>query len=241
MNPAAGLPAVSVHVVSLPWRRAVRGLTQVAADRRFLAGLDGVAFALAGRSSGGGGTRDVRASVTPRRQLVLVEWDSPDAAAAGVASLRRRWADRGADVWSASLDPLRSRGTWRSATPFQPNGPAPPETGLVAVLTCARVRPAKMPHFYVGNFPRTARAVRRADSGMLAGIGFGEVPIRTACTMSFWRSEADVGRFAYGRTGPHGDVQRRSVEEGWQSESLFARFAVVTHHGSWAGSDPLAA
>ncbi len=239
MNPAAGLPAVSVHVVSLPWRRATRGFTQVAADRRFLAGLDGVRFALTGRSSGGGGTRDVRASVTPRRQVVLIEWESPDAAGAGVPAMQRRWAARGADVWSARLDPLRSRGTWRSVSPFQPTGSAR-ETGLVAVLTCARVRPAKMAHFYMGNFPRTARAVRHLDSGMLAGIGFGEVPVRTACTMSFWRSEADVGRFAYGRAGPHGAVQRRSTEERWQSESLFARFAVVSHDGIWAGGDPLA-
>jgi hypothetical protein len=75
---------------------------------------------------------------------------------------------------------------------------------------------------------------------MVAGIGFaGDLPIRQPCTFSFWRANADVDRFAYARTSPHGDVQRRATQDEWFVESMFARFVVVAHSGVWGRGDPL--
>ena len=75
---------------------------------------------------------------------------------------------------------------------------------------------------------------------MVAGLGFGgRVPLRDACTFSIWPSSSDVQAFAFGRSA-HGAVQRRSTDEGWMSQSLFARFAVTDHSGTWAGTDVLA-
>jgi hypothetical protein len=201
--------------------------------------LDGVRFAVCGRSSGGAGTRDISRSLTLRREVVLVEWQSPAAAAAGRAQLELAWRARGARVWSASLVTLQSKGTWHGDAALQASGDAP-ASEFVASLTYARIRAARMFHFYVLGFPRVAKYARRRDSKMVAGIGFGDVPIRHACTVSFWPASADVATFAYAKTGPHGPVQQRSNDEGWLSESLFARFAVIDHDGTWSGGDPLA-
>jgi hypothetical protein len=68
---------------------------------------------------------------------------------------------------------------------------------------------------------------------MLAGLGFGDVPIRHACTISLWHGTADLDAIAYGVHEVHGDVVRRSTQEDWLSESLFARFALAEESGVW--------
>lgn len=234
--------AVSVHVVSLPWRQAWRGPALIARDKRLLAHLDGVRFAVNGRTCGGRGTRGINMSLTLRREVALVAWESPAAATAGQAALDEVWTARGAEVWSASLVPLRSKGTWHGATPFAISGVGADEAehDHVAALTYGNVRARSMFDFYVRSFPKTSKRAIAPGSGMVAGIGFaGSVPVRHPCTLSFWRTNAEVSRFAYAATSPHGDVQRRANEEGWFVESMFARFAVIGHRGSWAGSDPL--
>jgi hypothetical protein len=199
-------------------------------------------FSVVGRSSGGASARDVSRSLSLRRLVVLVEWSDADAAGAGRARLDARWRSRGARVWSASLAPFRSHGTWRGEAAFacDPVEPGPEPTGVLASLTYAQIRPSKLGHFYVRGFPRTARSITGDGSGMLAGVGFGDVPIRHACTFSLWPTASALTAAVYGNAGPHGDVARRSTEEGWLSESLFARFRVVDHAGHWPTTDPLA-
>lgn len=233
---------MSVHVVSLPWRQAWQGAALIAKDKRLLARLDGVAFAVNGRTCGGDSTRDVNMSLTLRREVVLVEWESPAAMTAGDARLAAGWRERGAEVWSASLVPLRAKGTWRGVAAFTGAGAEiDAQHEHVAVLTFGKVKVRRMADFYLRGFPPTSKPAVGTESRMVAGIGFaGDVPVRHPCTFSFWRSNSDVSRFAYGATSPHADVQRRATEEGWFVESMFARFAVIDHSGLWGGSDPLA-
>ena len=230
-----------MDVVSLPWRQAWRGLTLISKDKRLLANLDGIRFAVNGRTCGGGGTRDINMSLTLRREVVLIEWDSSAAMTAGRARMAAVWAERGAEVWSASLVPLRAKGVWGGVTPFASSADefdVPHD--YVAALTYGNVKTSRMVDFYLRGFPATAKTAVGSDSGMVAGIGFaGSVPIRHPCTFSFWRNGADVVRFAYAASSPHRDVQRRATQDGWFLESTFARFAVTAHEGSWGGSDPL--
>ena len=242
------MPAIqatsTAHVVSFPWVRAWRAVGEVAATRRLLAEAQGVGFAVVGRSSGGDGTRNVNRSLSPRRFVVIVEWRDAGDAIAGRALLEERWRRRGATVWSATLIPVRSSGTWRGTSAFAPdpqrNGVSAHGSRLVASVTYARIRPKKMAAFYLHGFPRTARRMIGSDSPMVAGIGFGDIPVRDACTFSVWPSTADLGRIVHGQSEPHGIVSRRSTEKRWLAESLFARFVVVDHSGTWAGTDPLA-
>jgi hypothetical protein len=234
------LPAtVSVHVVSLPWSRSWRSSAQVRATKRLLGRLGGVRFAVTGRASGGGGLRHVNRTLSWRRTLALVEWESGATAAAGRGELDEHWRAQGAEVWSATLVPFQSKGTWRGVGAFPPAAGAVAGEGVVASLTYARIKPSRMWSFYMRGFPKTARRATGRDSTMIAGIGFGDVPVSHACTFSLWPSSADVARFAYADSGAHGPVQARSRREAWLSESLFARFTVGDHAGSWAGRDPL--
>lgn len=227
---------VSVHIVTLRWRQAWRAPMQVRMGRR-LGGAQDVRFAVCGRTSGGGGLRQINRTLSLRRTIVLAEWVSADAAIEGRRLVDTSW-QRIADVWSALLVPLQSKGTFNGSAAFAGNR-ALPVTGVVASLTYAQVRPSKMWNFYVRSFPETARRATNPDSAMLAGVGFGDVPIRHACTFSLWPSNADVARFAYSPTGVHGPVQAQSRHDDWLSESLFARFAVAEHGGTWSGGDPL--
>lgn len=228
---------VSVHIVTLRWSQVWRAPTQVRRGRR-LSGARDARFAVCGRTSGGAGLRTINRTLSLRRIITLVEWATPDDAASGRRAIDEGW-EPVADVWSALLVPLQSKGTFNGTAAFTGRR-ASPEAGVVASLTYAQVRPAKMWQFYVRNFPKVARRATGAASTMLAGVGFGDVPIRHACTFSLWPSNTDVAHFAYDPADAHGPVQSRSREEHWLSESLFARFAVVAHGGVWSGTDPLA-
>ena len=236
MTPEHSDATVSAHVVTLRWSQVWRAPGQVRTARR-LSGPEEVRFAVSGRTSGGSGQRHVNRTLSLRRILTVVEWVSPRSAIDGRQQIDASWEPI-ADVWSALLVPLRSKGTFSGSAAFAANRPLP-ERGVVASLTYAQVRPSKMWHFYVKSFPKTARRATGPDSTMLAGVGFGDVPIRHACTFSLWPSNADITEFAYAPGGEHAGVQAESRHDNWLSESLFARFSVVAHDGSWSGSDPL--
>jgi hypothetical protein len=55
-----------------------------------------------------------------------------------------------------------------------------------------------------------------------------------------WQDEGALKSFAY-RSRGHIEVMRRTRQEGWYSEELFARFQPYASTGSWDGEDPLAA
>jgi hypothetical protein len=75
--------------------------------------------------------------------------------------------------------------------------------------------------------------------GLRLRLGVGEAPLGLQGTFSLWDSSAAMQAFAY-RGAPHRDVIRRSSDEHWYAEELFARFTVADHGGSIFGTDPLA-
>jgi spheroidene monooxygenase len=75
------------------------------------------------------------------------------------------------------------------------------------------------------------------DTNVAFKIGIGEVPLLHQVTFSIWPSEAAMAAFA--RTGPHAEAIKAVREEGWFREELYARFAVQSDMGSWAGRSPL--
>jgi hypothetical protein len=181
----------------------------------------------------------VNRTLSWRRTVAIVEWQSAEMSEPGRRQLDERWRAQGADVWSALLAPFKSSGSWRGVAAFVPVPGRTADDGVVASLTYARIRPSRMWSFYMRAFPKTARRASGSESTMIAGVGFGDVPVRDACTFSLWPSNSDVVRFAYADSGVHGPIQARSTAEAWLSESLFARFDVVDHSGRWGDGDPL--
>jgi hypothetical protein len=64
-----------------------------------------------------------------------------------------------------------------------------------------------------------------APGGALCAIGFGEYPWVRQATLSLWSSERAMTRFAY-QASEHAEVVKRTKEENWYSEDMFARFKI---------------
>jgi hypothetical protein len=73
-----------------------------------------------------------------------------------------------------------------------------------------------------------------ASPGLVLSFGIGEAPVGLQGTFSVWESDDALRRFAYGRPA-HVDVVRRTAEQRWYAEELFARFRVTEAEGTHLG------
>lgn len=168
---------------------------------------------------------------------VIGVWDAMDAAqdflhgSTWMQDVRRR-AD---ELWTAYLQPTQSRGLWSGVNPFTPCL-TKPNAGPIIVLTRATIRLSKLAAFWSA-VPATSDALE-GHTGLILSVGVGEAPLGRQATFSIWRDEQAIRDYAR-REPAHTDVIRRTREEGWYAEELFARFVAVGSEGTWAGSDPL--
>jgi hypothetical protein len=227
-------PLVTLQVWGVPGRAVPAALLRMAADRTPLRRTPGLRFAkLLG--TGSGRTFTVR-DADPRTWALLAVWDD-DAAADGFpgSAVAGRWRRLAAEEWSVRLRPLAARGRWSGREPF-----GRPEArrwdGPVAAITRARLAPRKAARFWRAVPPVSADL--HGGPGLRFALGIGEAPIGLQGTFSLWDSADALNRFAYQRSA-HVAAIRRTADEGWYAEELFARFAVVSSAGSVAGRDPL--
>lgn len=215
-------PFVTLHVWRVPRRAVPRALARMALDRSRLRATPGVRFAkLLGTGTGDGfGPTDA----DPTRYAALVVWSGADAAAGfATTPVARAWERLATGQVRIDLRPLASRGRWSGAEPFG-DPPRDPAEGPVLALTRARLRPRRAVTFWRA-VPPVAAAVAAAP-GVLARFGIGEAPIGWQGTVSVWRNTADLVEFAY-RHPEHRAAILRTPTEGWYTEDLFARFAVL--------------
>jgi heme-degrading monooxygenase HmoA len=202
------------------WAFARMGLARPALAR--IAGLRFWRLLGTGRDGGMGPRADWS------RYGLLAVWDRTEAADAFFADsdVVRAYRERAREIWTVRLLPVQAHGAWEGRNPLLPLAAnAKPEPDRpVAVLTRAAIR---------------CRRLARAE-GLVAAVGIGEVPLVRQATFSLWRSESDMQAFAY-QSAEHREAIRRTREEGWYSEELFARFVPVASEGSWNGRDPLGA
>jgi hypothetical protein len=181
--------------------------------------------------TGTGRTFTVR-DADPTRWGMLTAWSTTR----GDSPVARDWDGLATESWRVDLRPLASRGSWSGRQPF--GSPAPTRhAGPVAAITHARLRLRTAPAFWRAVPP--VSGVLHRSPGLLAAIGIGEAPVGLQGTFSLWSSADALREFAHGEAA-HTDVVRRTSEERWYAEELFARFAVLGTEGTLDGRDPLA-
>ncbi len=179
-------------------------------------------------------------SVRPnfRRYGLLCTWQSASAAQdfLNTSALLQEYHRHTDDIWTVALHPYQAHGLWDKQQPFAPILETKYSQGPVAVLTRASINWRALPNFW-RFVPRASKALEDA-SGLICSIGLGELPFIRQATFSIWESEAAMKQYAY-KNPLHQEVMRRTRSENWYSEELFARFRLVSSHGTWGGSDPV--
>ena len=130
---------------------------------------------------------------------------------------------------------LGGHGRWRGFDPLD-GLDAGDANGPIAVVTRADVR--------IGAWRSFGRAGRVVDRelhrapGLIDVVGVGEAPVGRLATFSLWESLDAARAFAYSAPD-HVEVVRRTREDHWYGEELFARFEPFGSSGRWNGRDPL--
>jgi heme-degrading monooxygenase HmoA len=224
---------VAVHVFGVPRRQIPTALVRMARDGRALRSVPGLSFArLLGTNDG---TTFTARSNDYRHWALVSSWQSAEAARAfELSTVARRWGRISEERLHVRLRPLASRGRWSGHEPF--GAPTPhPVSGPVASITRARIAPRKAVQFWRA-VPPVASDLAGTDGVRLA-IGIGEAPVGFQGTFSIWESAQAVTDFAH-RRAAHQLAVRRTEEEHWYAEELFARFEVLDVEGTYAGRTP---
>jgi len=206
-------------------------LATVPVERLRLRRLPGLAWGRHLGTSAGSHTL----GVDPARWAWICRWDDEGAAGRFHHDLAARLVP--AEVATISLRTLRARGRWAGHEVPAPAPPAgdPGPDGPLVVLTRARVRPRSWRSF-TGAIPPVDADLQGA-AGRLRSIGVGEWPVLVQATLSVWEDAAAMSAFS--RTEAHRRAIRRTADERWYTEELFARFAIAGVEGSWDGAPPL--
>jgi len=145
------------------------------------------------------------------------------------------WRFFNTERWTLLCEPLQSHGKWDSREPFG-NPDIQNYTGPVAVLTRATIRFSRLKNFWA-NVDAVSKLMNSAP-GFITSFGIGERPLYRQATFSVWNNLEDVKAFAY-RSKEHTEVIKKTREEGWYSEELFARFRPIESMGTLNNADPL--
>jgi hypothetical protein len=223
---------VTLHLWGVPTAAVPRALTRMALDRRPMRRSGAGFWKLLG--TGDGRTFTPR-DADPHHWGVLATW--PDAAAADGferSPTVARWDALAFERLTVRLRPLASRGTWSGRRPF--GDPVPRRTsGPVASITRARIRTRKAATFWRA-VPPVSSDLHRLP-GLRLAVGIGEAPVGLQGTFSLWADADALTDFAH-RRNPHAAVVRRTADEGWYAEELFARFQVLQTSGTLGGREP---
>jgi len=140
------------------------------------------------------------------------------------------------EKWTVLCEPLQSHGKWDGKEPFGKPDNIKDYVGVVAVLTRATIRRNSLKSFWA-NVDGAATGLAQSK-GYITSVGIGEAPVYRQATFSLWQSIDDVKAFAYAQR-THADVIKKTRDENWYSEELFARFKPVASFGTINGKDPL--
>jgi hypothetical protein len=224
----------SFHLVREPAWKTPLALARLGLDRPQLSRIDGLAF---WRLLGTGSDDRTGSGADLARTAMFAVWENESALDAFLSSNRiaARW-DAADESWHVRLRGIGGHGRWRGVDPLDGLEPGS-ENGRVAIITRADVRRAAWKAF--GAASDVVDAELHTAPGLIDVVGIGEAPVGRLATFSLWESLSAAHSFAY-EMPDHVAVVRRTRDEGWYREELFARFEPYGSTGTWNGRDPLA-
>ncbi|MEJ7780433.1 MAG: DUF3291 domain-containing protein [Daejeonella sp.] len=140
------------------------------------------------------------------------------------------------EKWTALCEPLSSHGKWDDEEPFKSPDTSLDYNGPIAVLTRATIRLPKLLRFWKN--VASVADLMAGSPGYITSIGIGEAPFIRQATFSVWDSTENMKAFAYG-SKEHIEVIRKTRQDNWYSEELFARFRILSSSGTLCHKDPL--
>ncbi|MFK7951961.1 MAG: spheroidene monooxygenase [Ekhidna sp.] len=152
------------------------------------------------------------------------------------ADVYREYQDRSEEIWNIYMKNVGAHGEWDRMNPFE-QSTILPSNPTTLVLTRATIKWSRMIDFW--RFVPKSHESLSTNEGLIYTKGVGELPIVQMATISLWKDEESVKRFAY-ESAAHKEAIRRTRELKWYKEELFARFKPYESLGSWEGVNPLA-
>ena len=178
--------------------------------------------------SGQNGGFGLKPSAT--HQGLLCSFDTEDNADQFLRSpIIQSYRDRAREIFTAKLQAYSSKGSWSGTT--IPVDTSEPNSGPIAALTRASIKPLKAREFWKRSPP--AEGSLAHAQGCLLAVGLGEAPVFRQATFSIWESLDAMN--AYARTGAHLEAIKASLHGGHFSESMFVRFKPIAYTGIWQG------
>lgn len=205
------------------WSRIVRGAAP-------LNGVPGLRMAKA-LGSGHHGGFGLRPSVSRQGLFALFSDEHSADEFIQHSIIVQRYRERSGEFLLAKLCATSSRGAWGGTTLAA--SARTPDSGPVAALTRASIRPAKAMQFW-RHSPHSEAALSSAAGCRLA-VGLGEAPLLRQATFSVWDDQAAMDNYA--RSGAHLQAIRGAQAGQWFSESMFVRFVPLQLQGRWQGRD----
>jgi spheroidene monooxygenase len=186
--------------------------------------------------SGHGGGFGLRPS-SSHQGLICMFDDQQKANAFCSGTEIQAYVQRAREYWLGTLAVTSIRGQWDqqswAVTPQERLNGEPGDTGLIAALTRATIRPAKALSFWRYAAPAQADLLHAA--GCRVAMGLGEAPLVRQCTFSVWDDTESM--VSYAHQGAHKVAIAASVKHDYFSESMFARMRVLSMTGNWQGRD----
>ncbi len=225
----------SFHLVREPTWKTPLALARLGTDRIWLRRTRGLVF---WRLLGTGAGDHTGSGADFARTALFAVWE--DEAALDDVPARRVTSPAGGDgaqeSWHVRLRGVGGHGRWRGVDPLE-GLEAGSGDGPVAIITRADVRRHSWKAF--GAASDVVDAELHTAAGLIDVVGIGEAPVGRLATFSLWETQAAARAFAYSMPD-HVEVIRRTRDEDWYAEEMFARFEPYGSTGTWNGRDPLA-